>query len=214
MAQSKRILIAEDDPSVRRALRELVNRWGFSAAEAADGLQVCEILRDYQPDILLIDIDAPTLDAVTVLDEIRHRSLPVATVVISGESEIPKALKKAKLNPRNYIEKPVEPNVLKSLLIGICERRVIQEDRLSSEAGAEEPSVTQSPSAHDRAWTWPIFEVRVGTSLEEVEHALITRTIAAVKGNKTRAAAMLGISLRTLYNRLAHYRAGRKPNPS
>ena len=48
------------------------------------------------------------------------------------------------------------------------------------------------------------FLVQVGATLEEVEHALIARTIATFKGNKTRAAKALGISLRTLYNRLAH----------
>jgi hypothetical protein len=41
MAESKRILIAENNPSVRRTLRKLVNRWGFSAAEAADGQTEC-----------------------------------------------------------------------------------------------------------------------------------------------------------------------------
>jgi DNA-binding NtrC family response regulator len=49
------------------------------------------------------------------------------------------------------------------------------------------------------------FEVRVGTTLAEVEHSLINHTLNACKGNKRRAARTLGVCLRTLYNRLAHY---------
>jgi DNA-binding NtrC family response regulator len=50
------------------------------------------------------------------------------------------------------------------------------------------------------------FELRVGTSLEEVERELIFKTLDSVDGNKTRAAEILGISLKTLYNRLDKYR--------
>ncbi len=53
----------------------------------------------------------------------------------------------------------------------------------------------------------PSFELRPGVSLEEVEHELILRTLEAVNGNKVRAAEILGISLKTLYNRLEKYRA-------
>jgi len=214
MAESKRILIAEDDPSTRRVLRELVSRWGFSAEEASDGLQVREILRSYQPDILLMDIDAPTLDGITVLDEIRNRHLPATTVVITGENEMFESVKAAKSGAEDYLEKPVEPNVLKSLLAKICERRAASDEQPGGEAAADKPSAPQSCGVQNRTWTWPAFEVRVGTKLEDVEYDLITHTIEAVKGNKTRAAAMLGISLRTLYNRLARYRANHKSRSS
>jgi two-component system, NtrC family, response regulator HydG len=48
-------------------------------------------------------------------------------------------------------------------------------------------------------------EIRLGTSLDEVERDLIYRTIEHVNGNKARAAEVLGISLKTLYNRLERY---------
>jgi DNA-binding NtrC family response regulator len=64
------------------------------------------------------------------------------------------------------------------------------------------------PEFQHRALSGSSFQVHVGTTLEEVEQDLIARTIAAFKGNKTRAAKALGISLRTLYNRLSHGRGG------
>jgi len=49
------------------------------------------------------------------------------------------------------------------------------------------------------------FQVRLGTSVDEVERELIYRTIEFAGGNKTRAAEILGVSLKTLYNRLERY---------
>ena len=48
--------------------------------------------------------------------------------------------------------------------------------------------------------------IKVGTSLEEAERVLIMATLNAVSGSKARAAEVLGISLKTLYNRLHAYR--------
>jgi DNA-binding NtrC family response regulator len=49
------------------------------------------------------------------------------------------------------------------------------------------------------------FELRLGMSLDDVERELIMRTIDFTGGNKSRAAEVLGISLKTLYNRLERY---------
>jgi DNA-binding NtrC family response regulator len=49
------------------------------------------------------------------------------------------------------------------------------------------------------------FELRLGMSLDDVERELIMRTIEFTGGNKSRAAEVLGISLKTLYNRLERY---------
>ena len=47
--------------------------------------------------------------------------------------------------------------------------------------------------------------MRLGTSLDDVERELINRTLEFAGGNKARAAEVLGISLKTLYNRLERY---------
>jgi DNA-binding NtrC family response regulator len=62
-----------------------------------------------------------------------------------------------------------------------------------------------------------VLRITVGMSLDDVEKALITATLQAVGGSKTEAARLLGISLKTMYNRLHAYGDGcirRKPMPS
>jgi DNA-binding NtrC family response regulator len=52
------------------------------------------------------------------------------------------------------------------------------------------------------------FKMPLGSSLEAVEKEMILRTIEFTRGNKTRAAATLGVSIKTLYNKLDQYRVG------
>ena len=58
----------------------------------------------------------------------------------------------------------------------------------------------------------PQFELRIGETMDEIERELIFKTLDFTNGNKVRAAQILGISLKTLYNRLVRYQGkGRDP---
>ena len=145
MSECKRILIAEDDPSVRGLLRELVSRWGFEVAEATDGLQACKMLDSYRPDILLLDIKMPKADGLAVLGEIRSHRHSVATIIISGEGSIGDAVRAVKLGAQDYLEKPVEPDHLRVLLRQTQERLSGSKSPFWRRPG-EEPIIGQSPA--------------------------------------------------------------------
>jgi DNA-binding NtrC family response regulator len=72
------------------------------------------------------------------------------------------------------------------------------------------PSITSAIAARASAPCRDVREViiRVGTSLDDAERALIMATLDSVTGSKAKAAQVLGISLKTLYNRLHAYRGG------
>ena len=77
----------------------------------------------------------------------------------------------------------------------------IDEPRGESRVGAERtiaPAMSPAPVA---------LRIPVGTNLADVERWMIFATLQKCGGNKTRAAALLGVSLKTLYNRLNAYRA-------
>ncbi len=145
MAECKRILIAEDDPSVRGLLRELLIRWNFEVAEAVDGLQACKMLETYRPDILLLDIKMPKLDGLGVLSEMRSRRLSVPTFIISGEGGISDAVRAVKLGAEEYLEKPVEPNQLRMLMRRTQERLAGQPQAAWLKLG-DGPIIGQSPA--------------------------------------------------------------------
>jgi len=84
-------------------------------------------------------------------------------------------------------------------LRNIIQRAVIKcrSSMLSAEDLPPECASHRGPEAH--------FTVRVGSSVHEVERELIVRTVAHAGGNKARAAEILGMSRRNLYNRLERY---------
>ena len=68
-------------------------------------------------------------------------------------------------------------------------------------------------SATASATSAPLITVRVGSTLEEVNRRLIEATLAECGNVRRKAAEMLGISLKTLYNRLAQYKAEKDGTP-
>jgi DNA-binding NtrC family response regulator len=73
-------------------------------------------------------------------------------------------------------------------------------------AGTEAPRPPQRPGAEPPADGHPALSIRVGTPLAEVERQLILATFDYCGQHKERTAALLGISMKTLYNRLKEYR--------
>ena len=73
-------------------------------------------------------------------------------------------------------------------------------------------------SARDRHCPRPpdanIVPVRVGTTVDEAERLLILRTLESTGQNKTRAAEILGVSLKTLHNKLKEYSHSREDQPA
>ncbi|HET7874135.1 MAG TPA: sigma-54 dependent transcriptional regulator [Methylomirabilota bacterium] len=87
-------------------------------------------------------------------------------------------------------------NTLERALIG-CDGDLITPAQLTP-APARAPAVETAGGANEITFS-------IGTSLDEVEKGLILRTLAALGNNKTRTAEMLGISLKTLHNKLKAY---------
>jgi DNA-binding NtrC family response regulator len=95
-------------------------------------------------------------------------------------------------------------------LRNLVERAVILcQDGAPLDAGHLPPAFGKSPSPAAQASDASMVQVRVGTTVDEAERVLILRTLEATGQNKTRAAEILGVSLKTLHNKLKEY--SRKP---
>ncbi len=81
---------------------------------------------------------------------------------------------------------------------------VIQTEAAEAVLDASHPAERQ-PAAEADKESWPAVPVRVGEKLEAVERKLLIATLQAVNGDRRTAAELLGISLKTVYNRLKEY---------
>jgi NarL family two-component system response regulator LiaR len=82
-----RVIVADDDPIARRAIREALQRDGITVvAEPADGYDAAQLAVHYRPDVLLMDSFMPRLDGVEAATLTRERA-PETVVVILGARE-------------------------------------------------------------------------------------------------------------------------------
>jgi DNA-binding NtrC family response regulator len=80
---SERILIVDDDPSMRTALMETVKRLGYSVQGAVDGMDAIERLVRFRPWMVLTDLRMPRLNGLELIKEVKARA-PQATIVLMG----------------------------------------------------------------------------------------------------------------------------------
>ncbi|HEX4285874.1 MAG TPA: sigma-54 dependent transcriptional regulator [Terracidiphilus sp.] len=82
------------------------------------------------------------------------------------------------------------------------------------DAGHLPPTFGKNQSATPQVFDASVVAVRVGTTVDEAEKMLILRTLESTGQNKTRAAEILGVSLKTLHNKLKEYSHSREDQPA
>ena len=87
----KKILVVEDDRYLSNAYRVKLEKMGFIVKTAGDGEEALEILKDFQPDLILLDLVMPRKDGFTTLEEIKQngalKSIPVLIATNLGQKE-------------------------------------------------------------------------------------------------------------------------------
>ncbi len=102
-----KIVIIEDDEAINQMYRIKFEADGFDVRMAADGAQGVATVQEFHPDIILMDLQMPTMDGAEALAEIRslpeHRDTPVLILTNLGEEEAPASL--SQLGVADYIVK-------------------------------------------------------------------------------------------------------------
>ncbi|HXW85654.1 MAG TPA: sigma-54 dependent transcriptional regulator, partial [Candidatus Binataceae bacterium] len=128
MASEIRVLIAEDDRDTHDEWRESLASWGFRPEVAEDGDRALELVRTFQPHIMLADLRMPNKDGLQLLREIRDLGINLPIIMISGQGEIPDAVEALKLGALDYLRKPVDPPHLHRLLKNLAENIAMREE--------------------------------------------------------------------------------------
>jgi len=106
-----KILVIDDEKSIRNSLRDILEYEKYSVDEAADGVEAIELVKKNQYDAILCDIKMPKMDGIEVLENIMTLcDTPV--VMISGHGNIETAVEAIKKGAFDYIAKPLDLNRL------------------------------------------------------------------------------------------------------
>ncbi|HZP72908.1 MAG TPA: response regulator [Gaiellaceae bacterium] len=120
----RRVLLVDDDASIRVVCALNLRVAQFEVVEAADGLQGFEQARRHPPDLVLSDLRMPGLDGFALAEALRReettRAVPV--VFLSGETGVAERMRAYALGVAGFVTKPFEPTALVALLSGVIER--------------------------------------------------------------------------------------------
>jgi CheY-like chemotaxis protein len=111
---SGRILIVDDDASVRLVCAVNLEAEGLHVLEAADGLDALEQARRERPDLILTDVSMPRLDGFRLAERLRvdERSREIPVIFLSGEVGQSNAQRARALGAVAYWTKPFDPQAL------------------------------------------------------------------------------------------------------
>ena len=124
--QQRRVLIVEDDHSMRDSLTRLLNAAGWSVAALADPLRVEKRLVSFQPDVLLSDVRMPRMSGLELLTDLPEGAPPM--VLISAHGDIPTAVKAMSAGAYSFIEKPFDPRLLLNVLSNAADKHRLSMD--------------------------------------------------------------------------------------
>jgi len=108
----KRILIIDDEVSIRRTLRDILENEGYGVDDAPDGMEGLKLVKANHYDAVLCDIKMPKMDGLEVLEKIQETNSDVPVVMISGHGNIDTAVDAIRKGAYDYISKPPDLNRL------------------------------------------------------------------------------------------------------
>ncbi len=107
-----KILIVDDDKSIRKTLRDILEFEKYVVEEAADGLECIVKLKQSPVDVIILDVKMPRMDGMEAIEKIQNLCPDTPVVMISGHGNIDTAVEAVKKGAFDFIQKPPDLNRL------------------------------------------------------------------------------------------------------
>ena len=128
-----KVLIVDDERSIRHTLRDILEFEKYEVDEACDGMEALVKIKQNPYDVIILDIKMPKMDGMDALDRIQEIARETPVVMISGHASIDTAVEAVKKGAFDFISKPPDLNRLLITLRNamdkselITERKVLQ----------------------------------------------------------------------------------------
>ena len=213
------ILHVDDEPSVALLLEQTLSRAGHRPLGAGNVLEALQVLSRENVDLIISDWRMRGLTGLELLALLQREGYDVPLIMLTDDAGIEQAVAAIKAGAIDYITKPVKPQQIElavdQALVFMRLRRENETLRhevmkfrnerkatprnvalMGGAVGSIGVGGTGTPAVPPNAM------VLTSLNIDEAERALILRALEVTKGNRTRTAELLGISVRTLRNKL------------
>ena len=111
-----KVLVVDDDQTIRSTLREVVSAWGYRTSEAGSLAETLVIVDRERPDAVLLDVKLPDGSGISILEELKKRSPDVVIIIITGYVAPQDAFEAGLRQAYGYVTKPIDQTRLRSML--------------------------------------------------------------------------------------------------
>jgi two-component system response regulator MprA len=131
MSSEPRVLVADDDPPLRRMLERTLVAEGFDVTLAADGGAALVAAEQTAPDVIVLDVAMPVLDGFAVCRRLRHKGLPTPILMLTARDAVPDRVAGLEAGADDYLVKPFAVQELIARIRALTRRRLDAATRLS-----------------------------------------------------------------------------------
>lgn len=121
---AKQVLVCDDEPHLREMVAEYLGERGYCVIEAANGLELKASLQSDEPDLIILDVNMPGMDGLTVLRELRVNS-NVPVIMLTGASEVIDRVVGLEMGADDYVGKPVDLRELEARIKATLRRQTV-----------------------------------------------------------------------------------------
>jgi len=134
----KRILVVEDDESLRRVTQFQLEQAGYQVSTACDGSKALGLLEKASQDLVLTDLMMPGLSGLDLLKRIRANFPETIVILVTAHGTVESAVEAMKVGAYDFITKPIHPDALILLI-----NRALEHHQLRKEVGILRSSLDQ-----------------------------------------------------------------------
>ncbi len=189
-----------DESSVGLLLEATLNRAGHRVLSADNVGETLEVLARELVDLIIYDDSMPGLAGLAFLALLQRQRYDVPVMMLTDCASIEHAVTAMKAGAIDYIPKPVNPQQLHLAVEQALDFARLQ--RANETPRRQLTAIGGTSHGAAAASIPPGAVVLTSLNVDEAERALILRALEVTKNNRTRTAQLLGISVRTLRNKL------------
>ena len=142
-----KILIIDDERSIRNSLKEILADEGYDVDVAENGARGCEMVDKEKYSVIFCDIKMPEMDGMEVLDKFNKMGVDSAVVMISGHGDIETAVECIKKGAFDFIQKPLDLNRILITIKNATEKvSLVKETRILKKKVYGQEMIGESPA--------------------------------------------------------------------
>ncbi len=105
-----KILVIDDEPAIRKALKEILEYESFEVADVEDGPTALKLVDKENFDLIFCDIKMPRMDGLEVLSKMKEKGIETPIVIMTGHGTVETAVEALKKGAYDFIQKPLDLN--------------------------------------------------------------------------------------------------------